>query len=127
MTNQVRIKKQRGFTLIECLVALLIIAIVLASATRAIGLSIADVKDSYTREVANWVAENQYNQIYFDGTYPDLGVSTKNVTMAGIDFVEQITISSTPNQYFRRVEIAVAEKKHPTYVIFKTVNFVAQY
>lgn len=121
------LQSRRGFTLIECLVALLIVAIVLASATKAIGSAILDVQDSYTREVANWVADNEYNQFYLDGTFPDLGNSTKEVTMAGINFVEQITVSTTPNQYFRQVTIAVSEKKHPNYVLFKTVGFIAQY
>ncbi|MFN7093923.1 MAG: type II secretion system minor pseudopilin GspI, partial [Burkholderiales bacterium] len=62
-----------GFTLIECLVALLIIAIVLASTTRAMGLSVEDVRENYVREVANWVADNQINQYSLDGTYPNLG------------------------------------------------------
>jgi general secretion pathway protein I len=118
---------QSGFTLIECLVALLIIAIVLASATRSIGLAVDDVHDAYAREAANWVADNQYNQYYLDGVYPDLGNDTKNVTMAGIDFNVETVVSATPNQYFRRLEIAVSEKKKPKYVLFRTVNFIAQY
>ena len=120
-------RKNNGFTLIECLVALLIIAIVLASATRAIGLAISDVKDSYAREAANWVADNEYAQYYLDGNYPDLGNSKKSVTMAGIDFIEEITVSTTPNAYFRKVEIAVSEKSHPNYLLFRTVNFIAKY
>lgn len=120
-------KTTAGFTLIECLVALLIIAIVLASATKAIGMAVSDVKDSYTREAANWVADNEYNQFFLDGIYPDLGSSTKNVTMAGVDFVEQITVVTTPNPYFRRVEIAVAKKDHPNYILFRNVNFISQY
>ena len=117
----------KGFTLIECLVALLIIAIVLASATRSIGLAVDDVHDAYAREAANWIADNQYNQYYIDGTYPDLGNNTKTVTMAGIDFIVETAVSATPNQYFRRIEIAVSEKKNPKYVLFRTVNFIAQY
>ena len=119
--------KTRGFTLIECLVALLIIAIVLASATRAIGMAVNDVRDSYMREAANWIAENEYNQYYFDRTFPELGSSKKEINMAGVDFIEQIDVLATPNQYFRRLEISVSEKKHSNYVLFKTVNFIAQY
>lgn len=125
--KRVGLNKAEGFTLIECLVALLIVAIVLASATKAIGMAVADVKDSYAREAANWVADNEFNQFYLDGVFPDLGSSSKNITMAGIDFIEKITVSTTPNQYFRRVEIAVAEKNHPNYALFTTVSFISQY
>lgn len=119
--------KQIGFTLIECLVALLIIAIVLASSTRAIGLSVDDVHEVYIRQVANWAVENQANQYWIDGVYPDLGQNKKDVTLAGIDFIIQSAISATPNPYFRKIEISVSEKKNPKRVVFKTVNFVAQY
>jgi hypothetical protein len=47
--------------------------------------------------------------------------------MAGIDFNVETVVSATPNQYFRRLEIAVSEKKKPKYVLFRNVNFIAQY
>ncbi len=120
-------KKSAGFTLIECLVALLIIAIVLASSTRSIGLAVTDVRDSYVRQLANWVADNQANQYWLDGTFPELGVSSKEVVMGGVTFIVSIDILVTVNPYFRRVEISVSEKKNPKYIIFKTVAVVAQY
>lgn len=119
--------KSNGFTLIECLVALLIIAIILASASRAIALAIEDVKDGYTREAASWVAGNQYNQYYLDGVYPDLGKNKQNLSSAGIDFIVTTDITSTPNPYFRRIEISVSQKSHPDYALFRTVYFIAQY
>lgn len=120
-------KNNSGFTLIECLVALFIIAIVLASTTRAIGLSVEDVKSSYTREAATWIVDNQFNQYGLDQEYPDLGSVTKNVTMAGINFVVTSVVSATPNAYFRKIEISVAEQSKPNYILYKTVNFIAQY
>ena len=59
----------KGFTLIECLVALFIISVVLASASRAIALTNDDVKTSYLRQTANWVAENQMSQIHLNKIY----------------------------------------------------------
>ena len=123
----INVKMNHGFTLIECLVALFIIALVLASATRAIGLSIDDVRSSYVREAANWVASNDYNEIIISGMYADIGVVTKDVQMAGIDYVLTETVSSTPNPYFRKIEINVSEKDKPTYSVFRTVNFISQY
>ena len=119
--------QNRGFTLIETLVALLIIAIVLSTASRAIGLAISDVKDSYSREVASWIAANEYSDIKILGEYPDLGNSKKNVTMIGIDYQVEIAIVATPNPYFRKIDIAVSKKDNPNYVLFRTVNFISQY
>lgn len=116
-----------GFTLIECLVALLIIAIVLASATRAIGMSIGDVRNNYIRETAMWVADNQITQYYLDGTYPNLGINKKNVKMANIEFVMTTDISATGNQFFRKIEISVNEAASPDHPIYRTISFISQY
>jgi len=120
-------KQQNGFTLIECLVALFIVAVVLASASRAIGLIISDVHDSFVREVATWVAENEYNQYLLNNQYPDLGIVKKKLSSAGVDFNVTETVLQTPNPYFRRLEITISEKSTPDHMIYKTVNFIAQY
>ena len=118
---------KQGFTLIECLVALFIIAIVLASATRAIGVSVDDVRNNYIREAGMWAADNQITQIALDGVYPDIGTTKKNVVMAGIEFVMTVDISATGNAYFRKIEVTMNEKKSPNYSIYHTVSFISQY
>ncbi|MFN8770242.1 MAG: type II secretion system minor pseudopilin GspI [Neisseriaceae bacterium] len=118
---------KRGFTLIECLVALLIIAIVLASATRAIGMSVDDVRNNYIREAAMWIADNQITQFYLDNSYPNLGINKQEVNMANIDFIMTTNIQATGNQYFRRIVISVSEKNSPNYIIYHTVSFKSQY
>lgn len=120
-------KQDNGFTLIECLVALVIIAIILTSATKAMVLAIDDVKDSYVREAASWVAANQYNQYYINQVFPNPGSTQQDVSMAGMDFLLTSTISNTQNPFFRRIDISVSEKSHPTYALFKTVSFISQY
>ena len=118
---------KKGFTLIECLVALLIIAIVLASATRAIGISVDDVHDNYVREAAMWVADNQISQYYLDKTYPDMGSKKNTVEMAGITFILSIDITATGNAYFRKIVISVSEKSEPNYMVYSTATFISQY
>ena len=117
----------KGFTLIECLVALLIVAVVLASASRALGMIIHDVHDSYVREVATWIAENEYNEYNIRAVYPEVGIKDEKITFAGVNFNLKQKVIQTANPYFRRIEISISETETPNYVIFKTVNFIAQY
>ena len=119
--------KNDGFTLIEVLVALLIIAIALGSAGRAISTAVNNVKDSYYKQVAGWVANNQVSSIIVNGTFPDLGTTTKQESMAGLDFIETIVVSTTPNKFFRQVEVSVADKDHPNYYLTKSINYISQY
>jgi general secretion pathway protein I len=117
----------KGFTLIECLVALLIVAVVLASASRALGMIIHDVHDSYVREVATWIAENEYNDYNIRSVYPEIGVKNEKIKFAGVDFNVTEKVVQTANPYFRRIEISISEAEEPKHAIFKTVNFIAQY
>lgn len=119
--------QKNGFTLIECLVALFIIALVLASATRAIGMTITDVEDTTAREAANWIVNNQYAGYRIDGVYPDVGSTKKTVQMAGRSFIVNSIVSATPNPYFRKLDISVSTTNNPNHILFKTVNFMAQY
>jgi general secretion pathway protein I len=128
MSKNKKIKKHlHGFTLIECLVALFIIALVLASAARSIGMAITDVEDSTSREVANWIVNNQYASYKIDGVYPNIGNDKKTVEMAGRSFIVNSNVSATPNPFFRKIDIAVSMKDHPDHVLFRTINFMSQY
>ena len=118
---------KKGFTLIECLVALFIIAIVLATASRSVGISLKDVQDNYVKTVAMWATDNQINQFYLDGIYPELGKSNKDIIMANLEFNMEINVMQTGNPYFRKIEITMNEKKNPENKIYKTVTFVSQY
>lgn len=120
-------KKQSGFTLIECLVALFIIAIVLASATRSISMTVQDVEDTTSREAANWIVNNQYASYRIDGVYPNMGNTKKTIDMAGRSFIVSSSVSATPNPYFRRIDISVSRTTNPNHILFKTVNFMSQY
>lgn len=120
-------KSLTGFTLIECLIALFIVAIVMASSSRAIGVISSDLRDTFVIEAATWVAGNEYNEMRITNIFPDIGVQKKDATMANMDFIVTETVSNTQNPYFRKVEIAIAEKNTPENSIFRTINFIAQY
>jgi general secretion pathway protein I len=117
---------RKGFTLIECMVALFLSAIVIASAVRSIHIITSDVHDAFVLEVATWIAENEYNQFLINGDYPDVGVYEKKVTNAGIDFNIKETVSETQNPYFRKITLSIKENKKKEY-IFNTINFLSKY
>jgi general secretion pathway protein I len=97
----------RGFTLLEVLVALAIIAIALTAAVRAAGVSLDSSAQVKERMLASWVAQNRLAELTARHTFPDLGTRNGTAAQAGRTFTWEEITGVTPNENFRRVEIRV--------------------
>ena len=98
----------RGFTLIEVLVALAIVAIALLAALRAAGQSTSNVAALRARLVAGWVAENRLAEHRGRGDWPPLGILHGTEHLAGIELAWREEVIATPNRSFRRVDVFVS-------------------
>jgi general secretion pathway protein I len=97
----------RGFTLIEVLVALAIVAIALAAALRAVGALAASEAELHDRLLAGWSADNVLTQLHLAHAWPDIGEQSFDCSQANLRLTCTQTVSATPNPVFRRVEVAV--------------------
>ena len=100
-------QKSRGFTLIEVLVALAILAIALAAAARAANVVIDGAQETRLRTLATWIAQNRVAELAATKVFPATGTISGRGSMAGIDFEWQQITSETPNAAFRKVELKV--------------------
>jgi len=80
------VNKSAGFTLIEVMVALTIIAIALASLIKASGGHTNSAAYLKTKTLAHYVAMNEVAQLQIDKAWPDLGSTKKSTEMAGIEW-----------------------------------------
>ncbi|VXC58163.1 General secretion pathway protein I [Burkholderia sp. 8Y] len=99
---------QRGFTMIEVLVALAILAVALAASLRAVGSMATSEADLHRRLLAGWSADNELAQIRLAHVFPDIGSRTFDCSQGNLKLVCTQRVSATPNPIFRRVEMFVA-------------------
>ena len=105
--------RRRGFTLIEVMVALTVLAVAFAAGYRALGQSTNNAELLKRRTLAQWVAQNQLAQMQINRA--TIVAGNGEARQAGIDFIWRVTLTATPNATFRKAEIVVAETVQPEY------------
>lgn len=114
----------RGFTLIEVLVALAIFAVALAASVRASSISTDGALEVRERMLATWVAQNHLAELAALGAFPEVGGRGGEAEQGGIRFKWEETISGTPNQNLRRVEVRVSTTRKPDYIVARLIGHV---
>ena len=122
--QQISNRLARGFTLLEVLVALVIVGTALGASLRAVGSLTRNSEDLRGAMMATWSAENKLTQIRLGSEFPDIGESDFPCPQGDLQLVCHETVLSTPNPFFRRVEISVANSQYPDRSIVKLNQLV---
>lgn len=105
--------RQRGFTLIEVLIALAIAGIALAACVRALGIGVNGVRNMQERSLAQQAAQNFMAEMRLQAVMPDLGRRTRPCPQGPMAFKCEQLVQATPNNSFRRVTVRVNLGKGP--------------
>ena len=119
-------KRARGFTLIEILVAVAILAVALAATTRAASLAIDGALETRHRLLATWAAENRIAELRARAIFPSIATNHLAVEQGGLALAIDEAVTETPNPTIRRVDLAVADARNPDRVLTRLTAYVAQ-
>lgn len=102
-----RVASQAGFTLVEIMVALAILALSGIALLSNVNQATSDLARLNDKVIALSVAEYAINQILIKDEFPETGSDSENVTLSDRDWLVEITISETPNESVRRIDALV--------------------
>jgi general secretion pathway protein I len=113
-----------GFSLIEVLVALVILAICLATASRAISgwMNVSQRQGDTLR--AQMCADNALNNLRLARQMPGTGSSSQLCEQAGQTLEVRLQVTPTPNPAFFRLDVQVFSRQQP---VLRVTSLLGRY
>ncbi|KRC71003.1 Bacterial type II secretion system protein I/J [compost metagenome] len=105
--------RERGFTLIEVLVALAIIAVAMGAALRATGVMAANNRALQDKALALLAAQNALTQLRLEPTLPRAGSRSVPCPQGGLALECELVFTNSMNRSFRQVSVKVHDGAAP--------------
>ena len=103
----------RGFTLIEVLVALTIVALSLGAIITSSGSQASQALYLKQKTIAHWIALNEVTQLQINKVFPDTGSIDGSTEMANHEWFWVRTVKKTEDKNSRQITFQLfSDKKH---------------
>lgn len=117
-----RVGQPRGFTLVEVLVALGIVAIALTAGLQATGAITRHAQRQSDMLLAQLCAENELTRVRLARQLPGVGDSQIACEQAGRRLTVALAVRATPNPNFQRVDAQVQDEQVPIWRVSTVVG-----
>jgi general secretion pathway protein I len=111
-----------GFTLIEVLVAMVIVAVTLSAGIKAAGALTNNAQRMVEVTSAQWCAENQLVGLKLARQFPGVGDSEFSCEQLGLAYRGKLIVRPTPNPNFRRVNVDIATAEGQPVLSLSTIR-----
>jgi len=119
--------RSQGFTLLEVLVALAVLAVCMAAVARAAGSGVNHVEAMRERSLADWVAQNRLALHAARGDWLPVGTQNGEEAQAGRNFSWREEVSATPNPAMRRIVVSVFASNEPDHPLRQMTSYLVEY
>lgn len=99
--------RRQGFTLVEVLVAVAVLAVALAAVISGMARQAGNAAHLKEKTIALWVAHNRLTELALEPGWPAIGSSDGDAEMAGVRWRWEIDVSETADPKVRRADIRV--------------------
>ncbi len=130
---RIRCGKSRGFTLVEVLIAIIVVAIAGVMVSSSIGNVVSQMYTLERRTMAHWVGENHLNRLQMEQIKSAQPLSVDNdserVLMAGREWLVEVDVTDTDSESMWRGETSVYELIDGDQIgpLDTMITFVGQY
>ena len=107
----------RGFTLLESMVALAIVALGMMAVHTQLNRFVVSALVTEEKTLASWIASNKITELSVATTWPEIGPSDDQVEFAQREWELEIEISATQVENLRRADVRVYLAEDPERLI----------
>jgi general secretion pathway protein I len=102
-----RRRRSRGFTLLEVLIGLLVLALALLALTRTAALQVDSFGQLRDRTMAGWLAQNLLAETRIGNPFPTLGTSNGKRRFGPAEWRWEVRVQATQVATIRRIDVLV--------------------
>jgi general secretion pathway protein I len=102
-----RLRSARGFTLVEVLVAVAVLAMALGAVISGMARFTSNAAYLRQKTIAVWVAHNRLTEIALQPSWPDIGKTNGEAEMAGVKWRWKADVKKTDDDNLRRIDLDV--------------------
>lgn len=118
--------RHRGFTLVEVLVALVIVGLGMLAVFGQLNQSLIATALVRERTLAQWIALDRITELRINGEFPDVGERSDELSMGGVNWVYTLKFSEVGVENFRRVDVTVSFADSPDRTVGSAAGFLGR-
>jgi len=117
-------RRNSGFTLLEAMVALVIVALGMMAVNTQLNRYAAASIYIEQKTLASWIATNKLTELSVGPTWPPVGETKEDVEFAGQKWHCAIKVEETQVKNLHRVEVSVSLTSDPGRVVHKVMALI---